>query len=50
MTTTPISPAVAGAVHEIQETFAESTVTVTATGDGGAWVVIDAVPLSSTYT
>lgn len=50
MTTTPINPAITGAVHEIQETFAESAVTVTATGDGGAWVVIDPVPLSPTYT
>lgn len=49
MTTTPISPTVAEAIHEIQETFAESTVTVTGDGDGGAWVVIDAVPLGSTY-
>ena len=49
MPTTPLSPAVAGAVQEIQETFAESAVTVTAAGDGGAWVVIDPIPLSSTY-
>jgi hypothetical protein len=49
VTTTPISPAATGAVQEIQETFAESAVTVTATGDGGAWVVIDPIPLSSTY-
>ncbi len=49
MTTTPISSAVTGAVQEVQETFAESAVTVTATGDGGAWVVIDPIPLSSTY-
>lgn len=50
MTTTPISPAVAGAVQEIQETFAESTVTVTGDGAGGAWVIIDPIPLTSTYT
>lgn len=50
MTATPVSAAIAGAIQEIQETFAEATVTVTATGDGGAWVIIDAVPLSSTYS
>lgn len=49
MTRTPVTAAVTEAIDEIRETFAEATVAVDPDGSGGAWVVIDAVPLGPVY-
>lgn len=50
MTAAPINRNVAEAIEEIRETFDETAVTVHGDGSGGAWVVIDAVPLGPIYT
>jgi hypothetical protein len=50
MTTAPVSPTIAEAIEEIRVTFAESAVTVDGDGAGGAWVVIDSVPLGPGYS
>jgi hypothetical protein len=49
VTAPPITGPIAEAIEEIRETFAESTVTVEGDGSGGAWVVIDPVPLSEIF-
>lgn len=49
MTTTPVTQAVTEAIEEIRETFDEATVTADSDGNGGAWVVIDSVPLGPVY-
>jgi hypothetical protein len=49
MTATPVTAAITEAVEEVRETFAGATVTVDSDGNGGAWVVIDSVPLGPVY-
>lgn len=49
MTATPLAAAIAEAIEEVRATFAEATVTVDSDGNGGAWVVIDSVPLRPVY-
>jgi hypothetical protein len=49
VTAAPVTQPVTGAINEIRETFAEATVTVDSDGNGGAWVVIDSVPLGPVY-
>jgi hypothetical protein len=49
VTTTPITQAVTEAIEEIRETFAPATITADSNGNGGAWVVIDSVPLGPVY-
>lgn len=46
MTTTP---AVSKAIEEIRETFAETAVAFDEDGDGGAWVIVESVPLGEIY-
>jgi hypothetical protein len=49
MTIAPISSTIAEAIEEIRVTCAESTVTAEGDGAGGAWVIIDPIPLGSSY-
>jgi len=49
MSTTTITAAVSDAIDELRETFPDATVTVESDGDGGAWVLIDPVPLGPAY-
>ena len=49
MTAAPLSPIIGEAVEQIRHSFAESAVTVEGDGMGGAWVVVDPVPLGPTY-
>lgn len=49
MTTTNVSPLIAEAIREIQETFVRSSVAVDSDGAGGVWVVIEPVPLGPVY-
>lgn len=49
MTVTPLGPTIVEAVAEIRDSFAECAVTVDSDGMGGAWVVIDSVPLGPSY-
>jgi hypothetical protein len=44
-----MTPEVAAAVDEIKAAFAPSDVTVDPDGDGGAFVVIESVPLADLY-
>lgn len=51
MTTTPngLKPEVARAIEEIRAHFPDNPMTVKPDGNGGAFVTLDAVPLSPTY-
>lgn len=49
MTAAPLSPTIVEAIAEIRDSFAESTVTIDGDGAGGAWVVIDPVPLGPSF-
>ncbi|MFG1930734.1 hypothetical protein ACGFK1_08750 [Mycobacterium sp. NPDC048908] len=49
MTATPVTATITEAIEEVRETFTEATVTVDSDGNGGAWVVIDSVPLGPVY-
>jgi hypothetical protein len=49
MTAPPATAAITEAVEEVRETFADATVTFDSDGNGGAWVVIDSVPLGPVY-
>lgn len=49
MTPTPVTKVIIEAIDEIRETFDAATVTVNSDGNGGAWVVIDSVPLGPVY-
>lgn len=49
MTAAPISATIIDAIQEVRETFATSTVTTTADGAGGVWMVIDPVALGPMY-
>ena len=49
MKVAPLSPAIVEAVAQIRDSFTESAVTVDGDGMGGAWLVIDSVPLGPSY-
>lgn len=44
-----LKPAVAISISEIRSQFSDSEVTVRADGEGGAYVIVESVPLSSAY-
>jgi hypothetical protein len=49
VTAASVTATITEAIEEVRETFADATVTVDTDGNGGAWVVIDSVPLGSVY-
>lgn len=44
-----MTPEVAAAVDEVRAAFAPSSVTVEPDGDGGAYVIVESVPLGDAY-
>lgn len=44
-----ITPEVATAIKELEDAFGAAAVTTKEDGQGGAWVVVDSVPLGSPY-
>ncbi|SEB61133.1 hypothetical protein [Rhodococcus koreensis] len=49
MTTTTTTEAIAEAIEELQQTFADATVTFESDGAGGAWVTIESIQLGAVY-
>lgn len=45
-----LTPDVDLAVDEIRATFEDATVTVEETGDGGAWIAVEPVPLGAQFS
>ncbi|WP_295817967.1 hypothetical protein [uncultured Microbacterium sp.] len=45
-----MTPAVAQAIAELTAQFPDSVVTATESGDGGAWVHVDPVPIGNRFT
>jgi hypothetical protein len=44
-----LTPAVSDAIEEIRGAFADSSVEVREDGEGGAWVIVEGVPLGGPY-
>lgn len=44
-----MKPAVQRAIDELRSTFADATLTIEEDGDGGAYVLLDPVPLAGPY-
>ncbi|MHA6743202.1 hypothetical protein [Rhodococcus erythropolis] len=49
MSTTTITEAITEAIAELRHTFSDTTVTFESDGAGGAWVIIDSIPLAPAY-
>jgi hypothetical protein len=49
VSTTTVTDVITEAIEELQATFAGSTVSFESDGAGGAWVIVDSVPIGPAY-